>query len=232
MKAKTERNQEMYKMRYVDGMTLNEIGKVKGISRERVRQIIGNTGREFRSNWTKELIQSRKVHLAHWTDLKNAPGVKREWQRVWGQERHEVRGGSPEVGFYFEELASVILAENGVSNMLMPNRGSYDIEAENGARIEVTVSNTDVSKMSSQNKCVYPTFSIPHRYNDCDFLFAFIPDKQEEGEYTYYIIPIYELIHLQGNDPRIRIPHPPMSQKKSKWHQYHKRIDLIKNYTV
>lgn len=230
-----KRKEEMWDMRHVQGMTLKEIGeKCGGISRERVRQIIGNTGRDFRSEWTKELIASKKVKLYHWTELGNAPGVRREWRRIWGNERHEVKSGSSgnRKGYLFEEFASEILTMNGIENRCMPYRSSFDILCENGAKLAVTVSGTDVREMPSQVKQIYPTWAVVYRNKNVDFLFAFVPDEDEVGEHTYYVIPISELLHLKTKDSRIRIPHPPMSQKVSKWHKFHKRLDLIKNYTV
>lgn len=229
----TKRREEMARMRNEEGMTLKEIGARQNppISRERVRQIIGNTGRGFRASWTKKLIKSGKVILNHWTELPSAPGVKREWQRDWGNHRHVVSKGNVGLGYKFEELASTILANNGIGNELMPNKFVYDIRANNGARIEVTITNVDTSKMKSQEKCLYPTWAVPHRVRDCDFLFAFLPDPKEECGYTYFVIPTSVLNQLKANDPRIRIPYPPISQKPSKWHKYHKRLDLIQNYT-
>lgn len=224
------RRAEMRKLREDNGLTDGEIGKrFGGISRERVRQILGNKGRYFRSEWTRKLIQSGMV-LAHRSDLKNAPGVKKEWLKDWGNHRHIVMSGAPKIGFEFEEKASTILAQCGISNELMPNHHPFDIKTINGARIEVTVTNVDVSQFKTQDKIKYPTWAVPVRRRDMwDFLFVFIPDN---GGYTYYIIPSSEFSNLKTIDARVRIPHPRMGRKPSKWHQFHKRIDLIQDYTV
>lgn len=224
----TKRHEEMLYMRHMLGMTLEEIGKGYGISRERVRQIIGNTGKDFRASWTKDLIKSGKIQFSHWTELPEAPGVKREWIRDWGNHRHEPVGGEVLKGYNFERVAHIILWAKGVGCKLMPFRCGYDIECENGARVEVTVSNVDISQMNSQNKSVYPTYAVVHRHSEIDFLFAFVPDGK--GDYTYFVIPISALSHLKTKDARIRIPYPPISNKPSKWHQYHERIDLIRSF--
>lgn len=225
-----KRKEEMMRCRMEEGLTDKEIGKrFGGITRERVRQILGNKGRTFRTEWTKKLIQSGKV-LAHRSDLKNAPGTKKAWLQDWGNHRHLVIGGLVGKGFRFEEKAHEILEGCGVYNVLMPNHHPFDIEAFNGARIEVTVTNVDISQFETQ-KSKYPTWAVTvRRKEEWDFLFAFVPDTN--GDYTYFIIPSSEFTQLKTADARVRIPYPRMGRKPSKWHQYYKRIDLIQNYTA
>src|SRR3990172_9189577 len=126
-----KRLDDMKKMRFDEGKTNTEIGGKYGISRERVRQLIGNTGRLFRQNWTKKLIQSGEIKLNHWTELENAPGVRKEWIRDWGNHRHVIlKPGSVRTGYIFEELASRILKDWGIENECMPFRYPYDIVTE------------------------------------------------------------------------------------------------------
>jgi len=54
------RTREMIRMRFGELMTLQEIGDEFGITRERVRQILGNTGRIVNTKRDKELKTSTK----------------------------------------------------------------------------------------------------------------------------------------------------------------------------
>lgn len=224
-----ERNQEMWKLRHIDGWTLQAIAiKHGGISRERVRQIIGNTGKEFRKEWTEEGLRSGRLkHPTHWAELEYVSGVRKVYQVEWGKYRHMAISGFPKLGQKFEQMAHEILCEFGIQNELMVNRCPFDIKLSDGIRIDVKVSNVDVSKIKSQ-KSVYPTWQIPELKSgrDCDYFFIFVPDHTEIYDYTYFIIPAFEANNLSKGS-KIRIPWPKMGNKSSKWQKYHKRIDLI-----
>lgn len=224
----TERNQEMWKLRHVKGWTLDEIGTKYGISRERVRQIIGNTGRDFLTMWTRQKIESGFTLPSTFESLWDLRGSVREWRKEWAKHRHTAKGGLARLGQIFEELASFILAENKIPNKLMTYRCPYDIQTESGLRIDVKVSHMNVQKLKSQ-MVTHPTYQLPEMKSgkDCDFFFVFIPDVDEPSGYTYFIIPAHEFHHMQiGSRPRI--PWKPLSQKPSKWHKYNKRINLLK----
>lgn len=228
MNELTERNQEMWRLRFVEGWKLREIGKWAGISRQRVQQIIGDSGKDFLSIWTQRKIDSGSYVLPkNVEELDDLKGAKRVWQKEWGRHRHRAKGGPAKFGQDYEEAASQILSENGIENKLMNYRCPYDIDCS-GIRVDVKVTTHDVSKIKSQN-CQYPTFQLPEMKSgkDCDFFFVFIPDNEEVSGFTYFVIPSKEFHHL-AHGSRPRIPWRPVSQKPSKWHTYHKRIDLIK----
>lgn len=225
------RKQDMWKLRFIDGLTLQAIGTKYGISRERVRQIIPDTGRFFRRKWTEEYIRLHgNVETYH--DLKNVRGVRNVYTRNWGQTRHRAISGRNQLfAQYFEEKTNKILTDNGIENKLMPYLCGYDIETSSGIRIDVKASRMDVSKMATQRHN-YPCWQLPEMKSgrDCDFFFCFLPDESEEDGFTYFVIPSFEFYDLQIGS-RIRVPWPRMSQKPSKWHKYHKAIDLIKEKT-
>lgn len=212
-----------------EGKTLGEIGIFWGISRERVRQIIGNTGREFRREWTKSIAEGKISFMKHRDQLSGVVGVKKVWKEMWGNFRHSAIGGAVKSGQEFEERAYGILLANGVENSLMPNSFPFDIKTSSGLRIDVKVTNNDVSRHASQNYLgpVYHTGRTKSG-KDCDFLFVFVPDENEKTGYTYFVIPGFELHHLRG-DAHIRIPWPAKTNRVSKWHKYHKRLDLLKD---
>lgn len=230
-KADYERNQEMWRLRHIEGWSLPAIGKKFGVSRERVRQIIGNTGKFFRREWTEKIKSSGRYSLQHYhfSEIKHLPGVSKVWQEDWSSHRHDSKGGYVRVGQEFEELAYSILKENGIDGTLMPNRFPYSILTDKGVKIDVHVGNTNTALFKSQHNTT-PTWRVPNiRYeNDFDFLMAFIP---EGYGYTYFVIP-HEFLSSIKRTNNIRIPWPKISEDyyHSKWHQFHKRIDLIKEF--
>lgn len=225
-----ERKREMRRLRHVEGWSNTRIGLKYGISRERVRQIIGNTGRDFRRNWTQRILESGRyaLELYHHDKIEELPGIKKVWIENWGNYRHDAKGGHVREGQEFEERAYLLLRDHGILGTLMPNRCLYSIETENGIKIDVHGGTTDYSQYSSQNS-PYTAYRIPNVRPKAgfDFLMAFIPDGDD---WTYFVIPAFEIAHLSGKDRQraaIRIPYPQMGRKMSKWHKYHQRIDLI-----
>jgi len=55
MQELVERNKKIKSMRFEEHMTLKEIGDIYGVTRERIRQIVGNSGS------LKELIEHQKT---------------------------------------------------------------------------------------------------------------------------------------------------------------------------
>lgn len=222
------RVEEMRRLRVVEGWTLKKIGQeFGGISRERVRQLIGNTGKYFRREWTERYIDDGRPQPKHYSEMDNAPGLKKVWQERWSEFRHEAKSGAVLIGQEFEEWISMLLDEHGIKNKLMPNHHPFNILTESGIRIDVKSSNLDARDLPSQH-CVSPTWCFAHfkRGRDCDFFVACCPDQEELDGYTYFVIPAHEFNHTR-EDYVMRIPWPIMGQKDSKWTKYHQRIDLL-----
>jgi len=202
---------QMKAMRFEQGKTNVEIGKFFGVSGERVRQIIGNTGLTFRSRWTEKLARASKLPKS--TD--EFVGVKSVWHRVfnWTKIHHDVRGRAAKYQRW-ERMASALLNKHGFKNRLMAYGHPFDIELENGIRIDV----------KSTRLWKPPSHKGPHSYlaghakggRDCDFFFIFIDEE------TYFIVP-----SVGAPKHAIVIPWPP-SRKPSKYQQYYKRFDLLK----
>lgn len=223
-----DRIQEMKRLRFECGYKLKDIASLFGISRERVRQLIGNTGRELRKEWTKKVIESGKyshVYEGSIDDLRDLHGAISTWKKDWGNHRHVATEGSPlYVGQQFEERASEILTQHGIKNTLMPVKHPFDILTESGIRIDVKVTRSDASKYPSQVKVKNHTYQVPELKSgkDCDLFFIFVPD---EDDFTYFVIPSWEM-HKYPRGSRMRIVWP-KAKKTTKWHKYHKRLDLI-----
>ncbi len=218
-------------MRFEGGKSNTEIGQYFHISRERVRQLIGNTGKLFRKNWTIAKINSGDINLADMTrsEVKELPGLTSEWLRRFEKTRHRIKtGGYAKRGHDFEDRASKILSDAGINNKLMSFRHPFDILIDGRIKVDVKSVFVSASKYPSQ-KCVSPAYAISNLKSgkDCDFFFAFVPDPTEPSGFTYFVIPSFEAFDYASTS-KIRIVWPVLGQKFSKWEKYHKRLDLLK----
>lgn len=218
-KKLTERNKEMMRLRLEKGKSLQEIADIYGITRERVRQIVPDTGKNFITKWTEHKID--EYDLSACKDINELPGAITVWRKLWGKHRHAAKSGSVKIGQEYEQKASDILSSMGLSNKLMPNRHPFDILLDNGLRVDVKHSDCDVSDFPTQN-CASPTYSIANmKYGeDCDFFIVFVSD-------AVFVIPASEV-----KVDRIRIPYPQTGRKPSKWTQYKDRYDLLSNHSL
>lgn len=209
----TRRN-EMLDMRFQQGKTNTEIGVTFGISRERVRQIIGNTGKDFRSRWTLSKINTVNLSSMIRDQLYKLPGVISVWENAFSEVRHRVKkGGYVANGQKWENKASQILSDSGIENKLMKYHDPFDIITENGVRI-------DVKHAGKYNPPSYRSVNNYRASNtkkgrSCDFFFVFL------NEDVYFVIPSSEVV-----GDYIIIPYP-ANKKPSKWHKYYKRLDLL-----
>lgn len=213
----------MRKRRFKDGWTLEQIGQENGISRERVRKIIGNTGHEFRSKWTRNYIEQHPEEMisAHLSEIRGLPGSVSAWREKWGDYPHEMKGVWHKEHRECELQAQTMLRDIGIKSEINPTQSKFDLLTESGCKVAISHTSSDISTAPSQVFLNYPTWSIQTKANprDYDFLIAFIPD-------TFFVIPSEE-IGYRNPASRIRIPWPKMGQKPSKWHKWHERIDLI-----
>jgi hypothetical protein len=217
-KELTERNEEIKRLRFEEGKTLQEISELFGVSRERIRQIVPDTGSDFISKWTETKVS--EFDLSKINNIHDLPGSVTVWRKLWGKYRHDAKSGTVKEGQHFEEVASSILYEMGFENTLMPNAHPFDILLKSGKKIDVKHSDYDVSCLESQG-CVSPTYRISNmKYGkDCDFFFIFIPYKDQ---YVHFIVPSSEITTSD-----VRIIFPSMGRKPSKWTTYLYRFDLL-----
>ena len=203
--------------------TLQQIADIHSISRERVRQIIGNTGRDFVTRKTKALLDSVDLTNLTTSQISKLPGNSTLWKKRGGKVRHL----TAMKGIEFEYFANEILISQGIKNKLMPFGCPFDILTHNEIKIDVKLTDCDISNAPSQISHVYTCYSIGHLKggSDCDFFFVFIPDKRESIDYATFIIP--SALVPKAKDTRIRIPWPCMTKKRSKWHKYLNRFDLL-----
>lgn len=210
------------------GKTLQEIGDLYGISRERVRQLIGNT---------KKFNYVRKAKDKAILDPANLDKTDQELADELGYDvgyiqyyRSGVRRKMPEHssagrGFCVEDEISKILTVNRIPNTLMPLHHPFDILLANGTRVDV----------KSAAHPLHPPSQYAPYYN-------FNLGQKRRGEYADFFI----LVPLKDGDicdiyiiPRDVVPNvdyfrlPALSDeerqkaKRSKYAVYKNRFDLL-----
>lgn len=209
-------------LRHNKGMSLKEIGDLYGASRERVRQKIGNTGREFLANFfskkpiftNEEMTTGEAIKFNH----------KRQKSRVANSMRrihHAVEGeGSQFLGNEAERIVSEKLLHLGIPNTMMALHHPFDILLNNGIRVDVKTSKCTAKTSPSQKSTMY-RFGVKKdmRGDYCDFFICLI-----YGTEDFFVLPNREI----NNVYNIYISWPIPRSNWSKWHKYHNRFDLLK----
>lgn len=128
---------EMMRLRFDERKTLEEIGREFNISRERVRQIIGNTGYILREELE---IRNEKISSSNET----TPALAKKYgltesriSTIRNGTHHLIEGGYRQKGEMVERFVSQMLLENGIHNELMPTSHPFDILALNNVRVDV-----------------------------------------------------------------------------------------------
>jgi Sigma-70, region 4 len=207
---------EMERLRFVENWSNTEIGKKFGISRERVRQLIGNTGYGYIPRKQAKLILSRpdltNTQLAE--ELSVSVGTIIKYR---GHQRHAIEKGKLEIGIRYEIIVSDRLKQEGIDHKLMPHHHPFDILLGNGKRIDVKSATHKVSP-KSQNYSFY-TIRI---------------NKKERGHYAdffiIYIVPENMFLVIPFDDTPedyLRFFYP-KKRRKSKFLVFKDRFDLLK----
>lgn len=213
-----ERVKEMKRLRHIHNFTNTEIGRLfNNLSRERVRQLIGNTGRGFVTRRRKKIWEENK-HKTN-AELKDALGLSSAAAACGYREgeRHEVKGGGWKVNYDHVNYVSNLLKSKGIEHQLTKAMSPYDIHLENGNRLCVL----SASQLFLPN--IYsPLYSFNTRQDVkgrfCDFFICVTSDTL-----NVFIIPAMK---TRMNSP-IRFCYPKDHGKISKWVQYHGRFDLL-----
>lgn len=210
---------EMRRLRFQEELTTTEIGLRQNppISRERVRQLIGNTGRGFVTRRKKKLWRLNKgktnAEIRELLDLGNnsSLAIYREG------ERHEVEGGNAKIGYDHQVYVSNVLKAKGIENELGKSRGQCSIILKNLKRVQV------LSARPLKYPGVYsPMYSFNTRQDKrgryCDFFICVCSDTL-----NIFVIPA----RLTRVNSPIRFCYPNEHWRKSKWMQYYGRYDLL-----
>jgi hypothetical protein len=209
-----ERVQEMKRLRFVEMWSLERIAIEYGISRERVRQIIGNSGHLAQNRQHK--VYSDNKHLSN-SKLSEMMGIAiPTLYHYRNGERHEIAGGWKKVGADIEQVVFEKLLSLGFENTLMPHNHIFDILLDNGKSIDVK--SADPGTISKTSPVYSFSTGVYRKGNYCDFLILVLRDVNE-----YFVVPTEEAEGI------IRFCWPkPSRGRKSKWLQYHNSFDLLK----
>lgn len=167
------RVEEMNRLRFVEKMTLQEIADKYQLSRERVRQIIGNTGAGYKFR------RRIKIALNH-PELTNSQiseqlGVNYKTVSTYrSRQRHAIEDGFVKKGVDSEERVSEKLNNLGIEHKLMPLQHPFDIQLANGKRIDVKSAYKKMHPKSQRYD--YYSFGIEktRRGNYADFFILYI----------------------------------------------------------
>ena len=184
----SKRKEDIIKLRFVNGWTLQRIGEKYGISRERVRQITGNTGHIAKKNHDilkDEEFLEKTANLTN-DELSNILDVPYHVVSEFRSGiRHAIANGDsgPGKAAKIEELISEQLRAKGIKNELMPFSSEFDILALDIVRIDVKAAFKPLNISSSDSyKYRNPLWSFTikdaKKKKDTDFyICVIVPNK-------------------------------------------------------
>jgi len=212
-----ERNNKIVELRNEKNWTLEKIGIFFGLSRERVRQIIGD-GAKIK---TKAFRIKKAVELQDLDVTKTTQEIKEITGRYsidWFGLRHPASGGNAKLGYDAEEFVSKVLTENGIQNKLTNSR-PVDIILDNGLNIEVKSRSKSQFTKTSKNFYYFPLARDIVK-GSADFYILVINED-------CFVIPSHDVPAHGG----IGFVWPKTTSKRGKfsnWTEYHNRFDLLK----
>lgn len=215
MTKDTKRTTEMKLLRK-QGKSLKEIGDIYGVTRERVRQIIGNTGAVMR-----EIFESTYKANEDKTRHEAVLGIKRykgSMLKAMGQVWHPASGGVLKLGLDAEKRVSEKLTSLGIRHSLTPTRCSYDISIGD-KKIEVKACFKSGFTSKKQKRPSYRFHVRKGIKGDyCDYFIFYIEDTG-----NFFVVPNSEV----NNVETVYISDPPSERAWSKWHDFKNRFDLL-----
>lgn len=227
MSKLTERNQEMMRLRYQEHWTLQDIGDKYGVSKERVRQLTGtNDGHWNRSQklleWDKkkaeyirqhpELTTEQLVNELHMSDG-SIRKIRPNYKLLHG-EYSIAKGNRAEVRI------SEYLRRAGLENELMPNHAAYDIQLQNGLRMDVKVAYKSMCPPSQYAPFYNFHIDLARRGPYADVFALYIPATGD-----IYFIP------LEALPARCDMFHVPAMPEESRLRQHRTKYEQYRNNT-
>ena len=217
----SNRDTEMARLRMKKGWTLEKIGKRFGVTRERVRQILGNTGtvasqmRHEKIRTADPMLTNKELADEHGVCLKTISNYREGW--------HVVDGDSPLAsGNGWEKWAAEQLETRG-HEVELQHLGSYfDILLDGKIKIDVKSAHGLIPK-SLKGRLKNPRYSFQTRKRKdrkpIDFYFLIIAETKD-----IFIVP-YDV--LPEKKDTIIFVWPSDRPTLSKYSQYHNRYDLL-----
>jgi len=220
------RNAEMSRLHFEEAWTLQEISNKYGVSRERVRQIIGgsNGGRRAASEKI-ELPNDPSLsakELFSFCENKLQRVMKSVIQNKIAHKHHTVSSGkSIEVGQAGEVDVHNKLESLGIKNELMSFGSPYDILTESKIRIDVK---TCLTESRHGGASTYFHFSTRKDIKTtCDFFVLYAIKYNRFWVIPSSAIPNINAIYIKSNDGRGW-----RDAKYKEWNKYENRFDLLK----
>lgn len=209
---------EILHLRFIENWKLAEIAKKFGVSRQRIHQIIGNTGHT--NNIIREIARSRP-------DLTNgelAQYLHRSAITISnyrGDLHHILEANSPAgKGQTWEMWTADRLEEMGHKTELQKVHEEFDILVDDSIRVDVK--STESRLASPSDKCASPHWRFGVRKNrrdKTDFYVCVIGETKEA-----FIIPSSD---IPASRAAITLCWPTKRPTMSKWQKYYERWDLI-----
>jgi hypothetical protein len=231
----TKRKQEMVELRS-QGRTIQQIATVYGISRERVRQVIGNTGyiaspenvyaerkaetKKRHLQLIKKIALLDKPELTTWELARklNMSYLKTSLNRQI--RRHKTNNAFTNIGMAAEEYVSEELSRRGIKNELMPIGHPYDIETHAGKTIDVKTRTHAENIRTSRNFYFFNLRHTERQYRKKEYpdFMALVINKD------IFIIPKNKLPECSA----LGFCWPEGKHRHGQnWQQYHNRFDLL-----
>ena len=208
----------MNHLRFVEKWSLQQIADEFDISRERVRQLIGNSGTGFISLRKQELYDENKnldnkvlSEMLGYTQPQTISSVYRK-----NGIRHEITGGRLKVGTEVENMVSEKLTELGIKNKLMPHFHTFDILLDSGVRVDV--------KSAAPWK----------NYKGKSAAYSFLIETKSRGNYCNYFILVlrdvleFFVVPIEATSNSLTFCWPVSGKRISRLAQYHNRFDLLR----
>ena len=213
-----ERKEVLLKLRLENKLTLQEIGDLFGITRERVRQIIGNTGFIAKTDIDKAVeFADPKLTVE---ELAAKAGVQRKsasFAFAKMNMRHSVSGsGAVKKGFDSENAVCSILECAGFCCEKQTYGTDFDILI-NGT-IKVDVKSAYTPKTSPSLKNINPTYRFDCKNGkQADFYIFYVVDTND-----IFVVP---MAAVKSN--HVVFTWPTARPEIGKYQKYHNRFDLL-----
>lgn len=219
----TNRIEQMKYLRFTELKTLQEIGNIFGISRERVRQLIGNSPCVCKQRINKAIKDFPNKTFA---EIAEMLGLSEAYVKMTQPYKREKLSFDSHVGrgSWVEDEIANQLNRLGFICELQNHKGSYDILIDHKIRADVK-SDFDYSKSPTLHvKSHQWRFQVRknEKRKDCDFYICVIVPS-----WDVFIIPSK---NIPENVFCIQFCWPTTSPRQSNWQQYHNRFDLLKSF--
>lgn len=214
---------EMKRLRFEQKWSLQTIADKYGLTRERVRQIVGNSGETFVNAPEKQIILENPDMTTE--ELSSIVDLPMETVRRYRQgTRYKIGGDSnAAVGAAWEEWASDRLEEMGHSVKLMPYGSKYDLLVDGASRIDVKVSIAP-RDYPSMRGMVNPSWSFNTKKDriDLDFYMVILAPTKD-----VFVIPADQVPSGRNYRGTVRFVWPTNRPELGKYQRFHGRYDLI-----